>query len=68
MDSSSTSPNRRYRFEPLSFQGNEATLQWNWQWPGKEAYRMKASRNDGVWRIQYLQGFDADMIRKRMLP
>ena len=37
---------------------NNNTATYNWSWGDKFEYKVKAIKENGVWKISYLQGFD----------
>ncbi|HEU4497315.1 MAG TPA: hypothetical protein VFR70_09710 [Flavobacterium sp.] len=47
---------KKITLKNIAFNGNNATYAWTWG--DGSAYKAEAVKEDGVWKISYLQGFD----------
>lgn len=49
----------------LKINTNKASFNWIWTaWKDGSKYKVKAAKENGVWKIDYLQGFDYDSVTK----
>lgn len=48
----------------IKIQKNAASFNWSWSSKDKFAYKAKAVKEDGVWKISYLEGFNFDELTK----
>lgn len=44
------------KIKNLKIDNNKASFKWTWSWEGE--YSVKAVKENGVWKIAYLEGFD----------
>ncbi|UWY30474.1 hypothetical protein N4T20_11180 [Flavobacterium sp. TR2] len=48
----------------LKIENNKASFDWTWSWKGNFKYKVKAIKENGAWKIAYLEGFDFDDFTK----
>lgn len=49
----------------LKIENNKASLNWTWmEWKDKSKYNVKAVKENGIWKIAYLEGFDYNSLTK----
>ncbi|MDA6069979.1 hypothetical protein NJT12_10160 [Flavobacterium sp. AC] len=49
----------------VKIDNNKATLNWTWtEWKDKSKYNVKAIKENGIWKISYLEGFDYNSLTK----
>lgn len=42
----------------LKIENDKASFDWTWSWKGDFKYKVKTIKENGVWKIAYLEGFD----------
>lgn len=49
----------------VEIKNNKATLNWTWtEWKDKSKYKVRAIKENGNWKIAYLEGFDYNSLTK----
>jgi hypothetical protein len=48
----------------LKVENNKAVFYWTWSWKGNFKYKVTTIKENGIWKISYLQGFDYDAFTK----
>ncbi|WP_428231698.1 hypothetical protein [Flavobacterium sp.] len=49
----------------VKIENNKANLNWTWtEWKDKSKYNVKAIKENGIWKIACLEGFDYDSLTK----
>lgn len=49
----------------IKIENNKASLNWTWtEWKDKAKYNVKAVKENGIWKIAYLEGFDYNSLTK----
>jgi len=48
----------------VKIENNKASFYWTWSWKGDFKYKAEAVKENGVWKISYLQGFNFDEFTK----
>ncbi len=48
----------------LKIKNNKASFYWTWSWKGDFKYKATVVKENGVWKIDYLEGFNFDEFTK----
>lgn len=54
---------KKITIQNLSLDQDEATFSWTWEWDDF-AYKARAKKENGAWKISYLEGFDLEEFTK----
>nr|WP_294780556.1 hypothetical protein [uncultured Flavobacterium sp.] len=42
----------------MKIENNNASFDWTWSWKGDFKYKVKTVKENGIWKIAFLEGFD----------